>query len=245
MKMRDLLGLAAAVLATVSLLVSGVCGFDFYKLSLAWPPSACNTGRECIPYIPGMFTVHGLWPQYANDTAVPPYEKNPKCTTVTPTSPDQIPAVLQPIEEKLKENWPSFYPDKTTGARNDPAFWRHEWESHGMCSDYPDDTLGYFTETLNLAQNNNPLKVMGIQPDDKTLHEVKTISEAVKKNAKAYPQIVCNTLPGSTTLQLVEFRFCFKRAKPPSVLQDCPNKLAGTCKSETDEIRFPPAPPIS
>ncbi|XP_022764385.1 ribonuclease 1-like [Durio zibethinus] len=244
MKMRHLMALAAAVLATVSFLLSGVSGFDFYKLSLTWPPSACNIGRECIPYIPGMFTVHGLWPQYANDTPVPPYAQDPTCTTITPTDPSQIPAQLQPIEDRLHENWPSFYPDRT-GTRDDPTFWRHEWEYHGMCSDYPNDTLGYFTETLNLAQNNNPLTVMGIQPSDTTLHEVKTILDAVKNKSKVYPQIVCNTLPRVTTLQLVEFRFCFKRAKPPSVLQDCPKKLAGDCKNETDEIRFPPAPPIS
>ena len=81
--------LAAVVLA--SLLVSGTSGFDFYKFSLIWPPSACNTGKECKSPIPSIFTIHGLWPQFANDTEVSPYDPiTNKCTNITPTSPDDI-----------------------------------------------------------------------------------------------------------------------------------------------------------
>ena len=85
---------------------------------------------------------------------------------------------------------------------------------------------------------------MGIKPGDESLHEVQTILDTVKQNVGAYPQIACNTLPRVKTLQLWEIRFCFDRAKPPSVLRDCPNKLAGDCTSLTDEVRFPPPPPI-
>ncbi|XWS65518.1 hypothetical protein CRYUN_Cryun05aG0120000 [Craigia yunnanensis] len=229
--------LAAAVLAT--LLVSGASDFAFYKLSLIWPTSACNIGIECRSDIPSIFTIHGLWPQFANDIAVPPYNKDTnKCTNVTPTSPDDILVQLQPIEDKLKLNWPNLR------NQDDSQFWKVEWKNHGMCSDYPDQPRDFFNAGLTLATRYNPLQVMGIKPGDESLYEVKTILEAVKKNVGAYPQIACNILPEVKTLQLWEIRFCFDRATPPSVLRDCPNKLAGTCTQETDEIRFPPPPPV-
>ena len=83
---------------------------------------------------------------------------------------------------------------------------------------------------------------MGIQPGDQPIHKVKTILEAVKKKVGAYPQIECNMLPGVKTLQLWKVSYCFQKGKPPIVLQDCPNKLAGTCTNVNDLVRFPPPP---
>ncbi|XP_017984521.1 PREDICTED: ribonuclease 3-like [Theobroma cacao] len=232
--------LAVAVLAT--LLVSATSEFDFYKLSLMWPPSVCNTGMECIPKIPKMFTIHGLWPQYANDIPVPPYDEDPSCTNIIPTSSDEAMNDLVPIEEELTKYWPNLF--IKDGKRDDQYFWRHEWEDHGMCSDYPDDPRSYFYDTFSLTTQHNPLEVMGIQPGDE-LNEVGTILEAVKQGLGAYPQIVCNILPRVKTLQLKEIRFCFERAKPPSVLKNCTNKLAGDCAQLTDLIRFPPPPTVA
>ncbi|XP_017984392.1 PREDICTED: ribonuclease 1 [Theobroma cacao] len=233
--------LAVAVLAT--LLVSVMSEFDFYKLSLQWPPSVCNTGKRCIPDIPNKFTIHGLWPQYDIDTPVPPYNEDPSCISITPKSSEEAMEQLRFIQGELTEYWPNLL--TKNDERNDQDFWRREWEKHGMCSNYPHDPFGYFQGTVSLTAEYNPLKVIGIQPGDER-HKVGTILEAVKQNLGAYPQIACNTRPRNRDPrqipQLWEIRFCFNRADPPSVLRDCPNKLAGACSKETDLIRFPPNP---
>ncbi|XWS56992.1 hypothetical protein CRYUN_Cryun09bG0133200 [Craigia yunnanensis] len=230
--------LAAAVLAT--LVVSATSDFAFYKLSLIWPTSACNTGSECKSPIPGIFTIHGLWPQLADDRPVPPYNKITNKCNANPTSPDDILVKLQPIEGKLRQLWPSLRYNK-----DDTTYWKVEWEHHGMCSEYPNDPYAYFNAALTLANRYNPLQVMGIQPSDKTLHQVKKILDNVKKKVGAYPQISCNMLPKVGTLQLREIRFCFEKEKPPTQLKDCPKKVDDRCTSETDDyIRFPPPSPI-
>ncbi|KAK6233507.1 hypothetical protein QUC31_005913, partial [Theobroma cacao] len=85
--------LVAAVLATLSLLVSGQNNYPdfFYKLSLQWPPAVCVTSQYRTP-IPGTFMIHGLWPQFVeDDSPAPPYNPTTnRCTDVTPTAPDQI-----------------------------------------------------------------------------------------------------------------------------------------------------------
>ncbi|XP_022764386.1 ribonuclease 1-like [Durio zibethinus] len=235
--------LAAAVLATL-LVSAATSDFAFYKLSLIWPTSACNTGIECKSSIPKMFTIHGLWPTFADGTRVPPYNGVTNKCNPNPVGPEAILEKLMPIKGKLELMWPNLRYNK-----EDSAFWKIEWEHHGMCSDYYQDPYGYFNAALTLAETSqyNPLKVMGIQPADKTLYQVKKILDNVKKKVGAYPQISCNMMLKVGTLQLREIRFCFKRTKklPPSVLQDCPNKVDDRCTNpETDYVRFPPASPI-
>ncbi|EOY19893.1 Ribonuclease 2 [Theobroma cacao] len=60
--------LVAAVLATLSLLISGQTDYPdfFYKLSLQWPPSVCANAK-CRSPIPRTFTIHGLWLQSVED----------------------------------------------------------------------------------------------------------------------------------------------------------------------------------
>ncbi|XWS08312.1 hypothetical protein CRYUN_Cryun41cG0068600 [Craigia yunnanensis] len=162
MQMKHLL--LAAVLATVSLVVSGKRGFGFYKLSLQWPPSSCNIeGKRCIPVIRPNFTIHGLWPQKDNDMPVPPYNNTINiCTNTIPTKKENNMDQLQPIREELDEKWPNLYLKKEEEGkryiRDNLGFWMHEWEYHGMCSDYPNDPHGYFTKTLDLFDKYNPLE---------------------------------------------------------------------------------------
>ena len=44
---------------------------SFYKLSLQWPPTVCNSS-------PREFTIHDLWPQDSNDNAVIPLVQSRK-----------------------------------------------------------------------------------------------------------------------------------------------------------------------
>ncbi|XVF82175.1 hypothetical protein PTKIN_Ptkin16aG0024100 [Pterospermum kingtungense] len=230
--------LAAAVLATLLVSAASV-DFAFYKLSLIWPTSACNVGIKCKPSIPNYFTIHGLWPTFADGKSVPPYNPTTNKCNANPTGPNAIVDKLTPIRSRLDQKWPSL----RNGTLN-TDFWKIEWAHHGMCSEYPQDPFGYFNVTLTLANTSqyNPLNVMGVQPSDTTLYPVKTILDNVKTKLGAYPQISCNMVPKVKTLQLREIRFCFKKGKKdPHVLQDCPIRLGDRCTKETDKIKFPPA----
>ncbi|OMO50303.1 Ribonuclease T2-like protein [Corchorus capsularis] len=218
--------LAIAVLA--SLVVSATsAGFGFYKLSLVWPTSTCNTATCRDDNIPGYFTIHGLWPEFDHDTPVPPYDKANPCTLEKPLEADQIMVHLESIKNELKRMWPNLL------SKDDSELWKHEWTKHGMCSDYPTEPKDYFNAALTLAKMIDPLG-MGIG-FGKT--KVEEILRKVHGTWGVYPEILCNTAKGPS-LQLQEIRFCYDRAKPPSELRDCPTKVRGTCKKE-DVIDIP------
>ncbi|XVF82166.1 hypothetical protein PTKIN_Ptkin16aG0023100 [Pterospermum kingtungense] len=138
----------------MTVVVSGEFSFEFYKLSLQWPPSTCsNPMKTCRGKIPDNFTIHGLWPQHADDTPVRPYEEDRRCTNKTPKTADDITPQLfgRDMLKKLDDNWPDLF------KRSNLGFWKGEWAKHGMCSDYPTDPKSYFSETLKLAKKYNPL----------------------------------------------------------------------------------------
>ncbi|XWS65519.1 hypothetical protein CRYUN_Cryun05aG0120100 [Craigia yunnanensis] len=152
--------LVAAVLATVNLVVSGQGNFAFYKLSLQWPPSVCNDPRFYCggSTILSSFTIHGLWPQFDDDTPVKPYDpRKNRCTDVIPTNPDDILDSLQSIQEYyLTRLWPNLRNPQSLSTNQE--FWKYEWKQHGMCSDYPNNPYKYFAAAITLAMVYEPLK---------------------------------------------------------------------------------------
>jgi ribonuclease T2 len=63
------------------------------------------------------FTIHGLWPEFKNDTW-------PQYCTKEDFDPAQV-ADLRPV---LRREWPSVFSNNT-------VFWRHEWRKHGTCAE--------------------------------------------------------------------------------------------------------------
>lgn len=90
-------------------------GSDYYLMRL----------QECS----GVTTLHGLWPQWAEDCSGPAFDVN----------------ALSSIRNEMNTNWPSC-----EGSGGNVAFWQHEWEKHGTCSRLA--ILQYFTTALNLHQ---------------------------------------------------------------------------------------------
>ncbi|KAK5826670.1 ribonuclease 1-like [Gossypium arboreum] len=237
MGIKQFIGYALLVLASLVVSAQG-SDFEFYKLSLIWPSSACYPLSNCTTPLPTFFTIHGLWPTFANDTAVPAYGPNNRCNA-NPVGPDAAVAKLTPVQDRLNERWPNL----RAGVENS-VFWRHEWQKHGICSDYYKDPLSYFNDTLNLATSTtfDPFKALGVQPSD-TPYLLNTLLQNVYTKMGAYPQISCSQRSGGA-LYLREIRFCLKRTKktPPSVVQSCPTTVAGGCKDPlTDNVHFPPA----
>ncbi|KAK6233502.1 hypothetical protein QUC31_005908 [Theobroma cacao] len=233
--------LVAAVLATVSLLMSSEANFATYKLSLHWPAAACNdpASFECKPNVLNTFTIHGLWPQFANGNPVRPYDpETNRCTDVIPVNSDQILNLMTPLQDFSRKLWPN-YKDYQNQTVNENC-WKYEWKLYGMYSDSADNPYRYFSTALSLAiKYIDPYKGTRIVPR-LVPYMAKDISDAIKENLGVYPQIACNEVRG--IVQLKEVRLCFTRDKenPPSVLQDCPRRYANKCSDETNEITFIP-----
>eukprot|EP01006_Ploeotia_vitrea_P058846 TRINITY_DN70384_c0_g1_i1.p1 TRINITY_DN70384_c0_g1~~TRINITY_DN70384_c0_g1_i1.p1 ORF type:complete len:246 (-),score=18.66 TRINITY_DN70384_c0_g1_i1:113-850(-) len=117
-----------------------VCGvscveFDFFLFVQQWP-----FGRSRPTCVEG-FTIHGLWPNYANGG----YPAN--CS-----GPAFDPENLNSIRAKLNCAWPS-----DSGTNN--KFWKHEWDKHGTCAIAGDsrirNELNYFSDVLKLYYAHN------------------------------------------------------------------------------------------
>ncbi|KAK8575686.1 hypothetical protein V6N13_033062 [Hibiscus sabdariffa] len=236
----QILAFSAAVVACLVVSAEG-SEFSFYKLSLIWPTSACIPTKNCKTPIPNFFTIHGLWPTLKDGSEVPPYDPTDNNCNPNPVAPADVVVKVATIRGRLQTKWPNLRVGKS-----DDIFWETEWSHHGMCSDYPQDPLAYFTSTLNLAENSkyDPLDVLGVSPSN-TPYPIDTLLENVKKKVGFYPQISCSMPVGGTKqLYLREIRFCFKRATPPSALQNCPDDMDDMCRSVPPldrKIMFPPA----
>ncbi|GMJ14370.1 RIBONUCLEASE 1, ribonuclease 1 [Hibiscus trionum] len=235
-----LLAFAAAMLWS-SVVSAQSPDFAYYNLSLIWPASFCiSAPKNCVRPIPKIFTIsNGLCPTLKNGTALPPYDPVDNNCNYSPAAPGDMAKALKPIQRRLQKTWPSL----SNGASNQ-LFWEVVWANQGMCSDYPQDPLAYFTSALNLAENSkyDPLKVLGVQPSSTTAYAISTLLANVKKKVGFYPQISCSI--SSNKLYLREVRFCFKRAKPPTQLQDCPTTMDYVCNSvptAQQKVIFPPA----
>ncbi|XP_050897897.1 ribonuclease S-1-like [Lathyrus oleraceus] len=119
-----------------------VTAFDFYKLSMQWPPSFCIFSTEkCSPSSihDTNFRVHGLWPSNINGeqprACIAPGKNKP-----APMLPEN--AIPKNLKAGLDLFWPNLY--LHGGNYN---FWSVEWTAHGTCSHYPNIPLQY----LNLA----------------------------------------------------------------------------------------------
>ncbi|XP_022754211.1 ribonuclease MC-like [Durio zibethinus] len=205
--------------------------FCFYKLSLQWPPAACNSGdMTCKAPIPKKFTIHGLWPQNSHDKPVPPYNQSNPCTSVEPTPAKNLSNELELILNDLNSVWPNL-----KDSRKNLKFWKQEWTKHGMCSDFPNRPRDYFNSTVLLRNCYDP--VMELTPGSN--YTVQQVAAAVQSAVGACPEIACNRDQVNKTLQLWEIRLCYKRTMPPKMVQNCPKCFSGECQSLTDSITFP------
>lgn len=97
-----------------------VFAFDFFIFSQTWAPTFCKINpHKCLKSPVENFVIHGLWPQFANNT-YPQFCK--PCTPFNQTL----------LEETLKKDLEKYWSD--TGVI-DWDFLEHEWEKHGCCSE--------------------------------------------------------------------------------------------------------------
>lgn len=111
-------------------------------------PHIChnNSNPNCNPQ-PHNFTIHGLWPEYNNNTY-------PSFCNNTKFNPDAI----EDLVPLLNTNWPSY-------EGTNMNFWEHEFHKHATCD--PNVTEhNYFQNALNAfgtANSNNLWKKGGFE----------------------------------------------------------------------------------
>ena len=60
------------------------------------------------------------------------------------------------LRSSMQKNWPTLACPSGSGV----AFWAHEWEKHGTCSESILDQHGYFQAALNLRRQVNLLQAL-------------------------------------------------------------------------------------
>ncbi|CAL5073305.1 unnamed protein product [Urochloa decumbens] len=100
-------------------------GFDHFVLALQWPGTVCrgsaagpccSSNACCRSDRIGRFTIHGLWPSYAQGNG-------PTCCN----SPDFDMAKISNLTTELQKYWPSLYcssPSLCSGGHG--SLWAHE-----------------------------------------------------------------------------------------------------------------------
>ncbi|XP_059447879.1 extracellular ribonuclease LE-like [Corylus avellana] len=199
--------------------------FDFFYFVQQWPASYCDTQKSCCYPTTGKpapdFGIHGLWPNYKDGS----YPSN--CDPDSPFNQSEI----SDLTSTMQKNWPSL----ACPSSNSIAFWTHEWEKHGTCSESVLDQHGYFEAALNLKNKANLLQALqtaGIQPDGK-VYSLESIKGAIKEAIGYTPWIECN-VDDSGNRQLYQIYLCVDTSG--SDIIECPVFPNGKCSSE---IEFP------
>ena len=126
--------------------------FDLYVLAQSWSAEFCYPSSH--HHYPGCqqptdwqrvnLTLHGLWPQYVNDTDGHAW---PQCCNSTYGS-ELNDSVVTGELAQLQLYWPNEQaPDGTPVSS---TLWAHEWAKHGTCSDVAQ--LEYVQQGLALMQ---------------------------------------------------------------------------------------------
>eukprot|EP00808_Paulinella_micropora_P001092 g16973.t1 len=114
----------------------GVAGvFDYYVFQQEWQASYCvkDSGAQgCLmptTYMQNNFTVHGLWPQYHNETDGHWWPQCCPSVFGADLAQSTVDALWSPLHwywpDVNAQPWPNY---------NKSSFWDHEWQKHGTCS---------------------------------------------------------------------------------------------------------------
>ncbi|KAK9083048.1 hypothetical protein Scep_029519 [Stephania cephalantha] len=171
--------------AQILIVLCAAQDFDFFYFVQQWPGSYCDTKQSCCYPTTGKpaadFGIHGLWPNNRNGS----YPSN--CNPNTPFDPSKI--------SDLKRTMQSVWPTLACPSGDGTAFWSHEWEKHGTCSE---STLprqhDYFSAALNLKKQVDLLNILqnaGIEPNG-NFYSLNSIKGAVTAASGFTPWIECN-----------------------------------------------------
>ncbi|GAB4814803.1 hypothetical protein N2152v2_001849 [Parachlorella kessleri] len=184
--------------------------FDLFLLVRTYSPGFCKKESSA-------FTVHGLWPLFANST-------NPQyCKIVNATG------LLPPDTAELHCKWKSF-------KGPDEAFWEHEWVTKGTCAEHVlGDRPTFFRTVLELDEVyelNGALAAHNVTPSDTHSYAADDLLNAVSDSYGAAPLLICK---GKS---LVSIRMCLSLDLKPI---PCPPALESECGAK---VNLPEGAPV-
>ena len=112
----------------------------------------------------------------------------------------------------MDKEWPNL-------IGNNIDFWRHEWNTHGKCSEDNFDQFKYFNITLAKKKEVDILKYLeeaDIKPNGAS-YESSNISETIKKKKLYIPRLWCKNQT------LLEISVCFNKLAKNK--RNCPGSL--------------------
>ena len=125
--------------------------FDFYVLAQSWSPEYCHSRgsypgcQQPTAWQQTNLTLHGIWPQYAQQTGGHPY---PQCCD-SQYGGELTEDTVQSVLSELQLYWPNE--EALDGQPLQNTLWYHEWAVHGTCSGLPQ--LDFFQLAFSLVQS--------------------------------------------------------------------------------------------
>lgn len=215
----------------------------FMLLTLTWPGTFCsseriqgNGGCKITTPLQPDFTIHGLWPNYANG------EGFPSCCKTSPRqiSGKEVAAMVaedQDLTAELAIHWPDF---------NGNGFIVNEFNKHGTCAmEVFPDPLAYIKMALELKKEGRYFEALGLSPEDLevvTERSAASLRYAFSKNGGPNVILHCQGR------KLAEVRICIRKndkAKLGFEPFDCPSGMfihpsESSCDHLKSEVTIPP-----
>ncbi|XP_076976949.1 ribonuclease T2 [Tamandua tetradactyla] len=152
-----------------------------------WPATVCKEIENECTEPPDYWTIHGLWPDKAED-----------CNGSWHFNLDEIKDLLP----AMKEYWPDVvHPNRS-------HFWKHEWEKHGTCAaqlDSLNSEKKYFGTSLHLYEDldlNSMLQKLGIRPS-LNYYQISDIKDALASVYGVIPKVQCLPPKQDEDVQLI------------------------------------------
>lgn len=188
--------------------------WDYIIFSQVWPSSWINHDKINYNFTNDYFTVHGLWPQF-NNNSYPEFCKKSMFNV----------SEVNYIKNNLTKYWTDF--------KNPASFWKHEYEKHLICmQDTYKNIYILFKYGLQLREKINPfslLKKNGIVPNNNVKYNVNDLYSIIKS------QIGVNCIITCPNNILTEIRFCLTKQFG---LFDCPKNTDYNEMCRSDKIIY-------
>ncbi|KAH7847182.1 hypothetical protein Vadar_022948 [Vaccinium darrowii] len=204
----------------VVVLPIATASFDFFKLSIQWPPAFKYPGFTPSPL---NFTIHGLWPHNFTTTAPLPCKAQAPYTWVT-----------GPLLGRLQKSWPNV----RQGTQLNQKFWEHEWDSHGGCSETTYNQMAYLTLAADLNDKHNILlSLRAANITRGASASLLAFEQAIKSHTTKWPELACRW--DKPLRVLWEVRICYDSSSLAII--DCPlNQHPTICSTRwSGPIYFP------